>query len=97
MTFLDAVLALRVRHQKLWFSTGTPNPAADVIKPLRWKNASILSPGGNCLASMLGSADEWKLEADYWKPGQPSSKAGLHYCVELTDLDFKRAVYEIRS
>lgn len=97
MTFLDAVLALRVRHQKLWFSTGTPDPSADFIKPLRWQNASILSPGGNCLASMLGSADEWKLEADYWKPGQPPSKACLHYCVELTDLDFQRAVYEIRS
>ncbi|EEJ5769156.1 hypothetical protein GR174_001732 [Salmonella enterica subsp. enterica] len=97
MIFFEVVQYLRQFHQQLWFSTGTHNSNVDIVKPCRWKSAAIFSPGGKRLASMVGSADEWKLEPDYWKPGPPPQKGGPHYCVLLTDLHFAQAVKEIMS
>ncbi|WP_158699937.1 hypothetical protein [Cronobacter dublinensis] len=97
MTFSDVVLTLREHHPELWFNTGTSTPAVDVVRPWSWNSAAIFSAGGQRLASQAGSANEWKLEPGHKKPGLPPSKAGLHYCVELTDWDFQKAVCEIMS
>lgn len=97
MIFFEEVQFLQKYHPDLWFCTGTPNPAADVVKSPRWKSAAFFSPGGHRLASMAGSENEWKLAADYWKPGPPPSQTGPHDCVLLTNERCKQVLYEIMS
>lgn len=92
MMFSDVVLKLRVPDQKLWFFTGTPNPAVDVIQPSRWTWAAILSSDGHRLASMAGGANLWEFSYGYQSHGLSPVKGNLRYCVELTDLDFAQAI-----
>lgn len=97
MTFLDAVLNLRVRYQELWFYTGTNNPNSDVIKPWCWTYAVIVSPGGKRLASQMGGENEWELDDGYHLPDWPLLNGGPNGCVVLTDKRFAQAVHEIMS
>ncbi|GFQ18106.1 hypothetical protein [Enterobacter hormaechei] len=92
MFFSDVVSKLRLSHPELWFCTGTPNPAVDVLKPSRWIWAAIVSSDGHRLASMAGGANKWEFSYGYQSHGLPPVKENLRYCVELTDLDCAQAI-----
>ena len=97
MTFLDAVLQLRLHYQTLWFWTGTANPVADVNNPNSWNDALIFSPGEKFLASQDGDANQWLLEPGYMTTDSPPVKGGPEGCIELTDERFTQTVYKIIS